>query len=182
MKQFILLIALLLAISIAPSKIYAQDTSAGSSAILANASLNEDKTSDVRAMALTNVFKKYNSPLAPYATSYVKYADEYNVDWKLLPAISGVESTFGRFLLEGTHNAYGWGGGTVYFDSWDDGIQTIDKTLRQNYMDRWGATDVWTIAPIYAESKTWAPRVASFMDEINQEYIKLSSNNLTITL
>ena len=75
--------------------------------------------------------------------------------------------------MPGSYNAYGWGGGRIYFESWEDGIKIINKAIRENYIDR-GATDVWSIGPIYAESPTWSVRVNSFMQEINEEYLKLS--------
>lgn len=179
MKKLFLLTALLLALSITP-KTYAQDI-AHSSATLAPKFAGSISRDD-RVAALEKFLEKYNSPLKPYAGAYVKYADQYNVDWRLLPAISGVESTFGKFYIAGTYNAYGWGSGIIYFKSWEDGIQTINKTLREKYMDHWGAQNVWEIAPIYAESKTWAPRVALFMGQISDEYISLTSEKLTINL
>ena len=116
----------------------------------------------------------FNSPLTEEAKHYVYYADLYGIDWKLLPAISGLESTFGHHHIRGTHNAYGWGSGRIYFSSWREGIQVISKSLRERYYDR-GATEPYSIGPIYAESPTWAVRVSGFMNQIEQEHIKLSS-------
>ena len=62
---------------------------------------------DSRVVALERVFTKYNSPLVPLAQTYVDTADKYGIDWKLLPAISGLESSFGIHLMPGSHNAYG---------------------------------------------------------------------------
>lgn len=182
MKKFFVLTALLLAISFFPKKIYAVEYQAGASARLAsNSALILSARQDERVLALTQVFKKYNSPLAPYAFLYVKYADLYNVDWKLLPSISGLESSFGIFLMPESYNAYGWGGGYIYFNSWEDGIKTINKALRENYINR-GADDVYKIGPIYAEAKHWSTRVAFFMNEINNEYIKLIAERTPTTL
>jgi len=182
MKKTVLLIAFLLAISF-PQKIFAQTPPVkGSSATIASAQAVEAQIPDMRVVALQNILKKHNSPLLPYASDYVKYADKYNVDWKLLPAISGVESTFGIALPAGSYNAYGWGGGSIYFKSWDEGIDTIDSTIRSNYMDKWNATTVWQIGPIYAASPTWSARVNNYMNEMDSEYIRLTSEKLTITL
>ncbi len=135
---------------------------------------------DNRVKALKNIFSKYSSPLGEYADTFVAQADKYGVDWKLLPAISGLESSFGLYLMPGSYNGYGWGGGYIYFKDWKDGISTINKTLRENYMDKWNAHDVWSIGPIYAESKTWSVRVNSFMNEIEREYNSLSASTPTI--
>lgn len=124
---------------------------------------------DTRAKAIENVFKRYDSPLVDEAKLYVTYADKYQIDWKLLPSISGLESTFGRFMMPGSHNAYGWGGGHIYFSSWEEGIDNISASLKTRYYDR-GANTVETIGPIYAEAKDWAPRVTFFMNQIEEEH------------
>ncbi len=138
-------------------------------------------TSDMRTKALEQVFEKYHSPLASYAGSYVSIADKYDIDWKLLPAIAGLESSFGKAQLAGSYNSYGWGGGRIYFDSVEDGIDTVLNGLKTRYISR-GATTVETIAPIYSESPTWAPRVRKFMNEIDSEYQKLGMNKLALTI
>lgn len=176
MKTIFLFTALLLAVIISPQKTFAEKNNSSSAALTPQVkSIN--KIDDSRVEALQNVLNKYNSPLAPYARDYVTMADKHGVDWKLLPAISGLESSFGKHFMPNSYNVYGWGGGHIYFDSWEDGIDTINKTLRANYMDKWGATDVWSIGPIYAESPTWAVRVNSFMEKINDEYVAISVVN-----
>jgi hypothetical protein len=137
--------------------------------------------SDMRVVALKNVLEKYDSPLAPYAKSYIDIADKYGIEWELLPAIAGLESTFGKHQLAGSYNSYGWGGGRLYFDSVDDGIDTVLSALKNKYMAR-GATTVETIAPIYSESATWAPRVRHFMAEIDKEYARLGMHTLDLTI
>lgn len=175
MKKFLILISLIFAFVTSTSDSFAADSVSESSAKLSPMiNTQKDYVLDARTKAVRNIFEKYNSPLVDQAVSYVKYADEFGVDWRLLPSIAGLESTFGRFLMPGSYNAYGWGGGYIYFESWEDGIKTINRDLRKNYMDRWGATDVWSIGPIYAESKTWAIRVSYFMNQFDQEYKRLT--------
>lgn len=181
MRKLFLLIALLAAISITPQT-QAQTTSALTSAKLATRQNGEVKSSDSRVVALETVLNKYKSPLTPYASFYVKYADENDLDWKLLPGIAGLESTFGRFMIDGTYNAYGWGSGQIYFKDWEDGIKTINQALRENYKEKWGAETVAEIGPIYAESPTWSSRVSYFMDEINDVYIDLTSSSLDLNI
>lgn len=130
---------------------------------------------DWRVAALENFFRKYNSPLVSYAPIFVKQADKYNVDWRLLPAISGVESSFGKRLIPGSYNAYGWGRGHVRFADWENGIETVNRSLRQNYIDK-GADSINRIGPIYAEARNWSTRVSYFLEEINEEYIKTFSS------
>lgn len=90
------------------------------------------KTTDSRVLALERVFTKHNSPLAPFAKNYVETADKYELDWRLLPAIAGLESSFGNAQLKGSYNSYGWGGGRIYFNSVEDGIETVMYGLKTN--------------------------------------------------
>ncbi|MGE5042079.1 MAG: hypothetical protein ACM3IJ_04200 [Candidatus Levyibacteriota bacterium] len=180
MRHFAWAVVFLLATAIFPKHIHAE-TSASSAALTHEAPIK--KVKDNRVIALEVVLSKYNSPLADYAKTYVDTADKYGIDWKLLPAISGVESTFGKALISGTFNAYGWGSGTIYFKNWEDGIDTIDKSLKNDYMIKWRATDVWSIGKIYAASPTWATRVNHFMEEINAQYAQVSlEDSLRINL
>ena len=158
-----------------PQRADAAEVSHPSASLATTSKSVEVQAVDMRVTAVKNIFKRYNSPLVEYAGAYVKYADKHGVDWKLLPAISGLESSFGVHLMPGSYNAYGWGGGHIYFESWENGVDVINKALRANYMDKWGAKDVWEIGPIYAESPTWSVRVNFFMKQIDEEYQKLST-------
>jgi len=164
------------------SPVYAQEFSAGSSAALLK-DVNQN-LSDSRARVLREYLEKYNSPLVPYAGTFVEEADKYNLDWKLVAAISGVESTFGKEIPEDSYNGWGWGiygDNMIRFSSWTEGIQTISEGLRTKYMDKWGAKDVYEIGKYYAASPTWAQRVEYFMNSI-EDYKNLSLANLSISL
>ncbi len=180
MKRILILIVLLIALFASTDQTFAATDSAGVSAKLKPIE-TQTTQKDKRVEALEHVLEDYNSPLVPYAEAYVKSADEYGVDWKLLPAISGLESGFGKHMIPGTYNAYGWGSGRIYFTSWEDGIDKINKSLKSRYMDR-GAITVWEIGPIYAESPTWAVRVNSFMEKIEAEYAGEAADGLEITI
>lgn len=176
MKKFIILLVTLIFFTSNVYQAQAQERTALPSAQLQTTiPVNGLLGADSRVVAIQKIFKKYNSPLGPYAPFYVEYADKYNIDWKLLPAISGLESYFGTMLIPGTYNAYGWGGGYIYFKSWEDGIAAVTKSLREDYMNKWGAKTVWDIGPIYAEAPHWSTRVSAFMDEISNEYVQLTS-------
>jgi hypothetical protein len=121
---------------------------------------------DNRAVVLRQFVNKYDSKLADSAEDFVAAADYYGLDWRMLPAISGIESTFGKQMIEDTYNAYGWGGGTIHFKSWSDGIWTISKAIKEKYVNR-GADTIFKIGPIYCPpNPTWPSKVQSFMDKI----------------
>ena len=175
MKKIILLLILTAIFAANPAFVNAATTTATSTNVMAI------QSRDMRVIALQNILEKYGSPLAPYAAFYVETADKNDMDWRLLPAIAGLESSFGLHQMPGSHNSYGWGGGHIYFASVEDGITTVLGALKTKYASR-GATTVETIAPIYSESATWAPRVRLFMDKFEAEYARLGMHSLELTI
>lgn len=140
---------------------------------------------DARIKVLTSYLKRYNSPLTPYAATFVKYADQYDLDWRLVAAISGLESTFGHQIPYGTYNGWGWGiYGTnmIWFKSWDDGIKTVSQGLREKYINQWGASNVYEIGRFYAASPTWAVRVDSLMRNIQEFSLRSPESSLPLSL
>jgi hypothetical protein len=183
MKKFYSLIFFSLLFLMFVSTSFAQEYSAGSSAALLK--VIGEKAPDSRVTILKEYFKQYNSPLVPYAETFVETADKYNLDWKLVAAISGVESTFGQEIPNDSFNGWGWGiygDHMIRFSSWTQGIETVSEGLRNKYIDKWGAKDVYEIGRFYASSPTWAQRVDHFMREIDQFKDAKLATNLSISL
>lgn len=144
----------------------------------------QKKELDQRAQILRAYLSKYNAPLADSAQDFVEAADMYELDWKLVAAISGVESTFGKYIPGGTdprytsYNGWGWGVyGTqaIYFKSWKEGIYTVSEGLRKNYYNK-GLTNPYSINKVYAASPTWGAHVSYFladMDKFEAQYKKI---------
>jgi len=119
--------------------------------------------------AIESVLKKYNSPLVSYTGAFIDSCRKYNLNCYLLPAISGVESGFGHALIQDAKNPFGWGGGYMYFNSWENGIDTVAKGLHENYISK-GLDNPYLIAPIYAPpSQTWAGNVNMYMQIFERE-------------
>lgn len=124
---------------------------------------------DPEAEILAKYLAKHNSPLEYHAQDFIDAAREYGLDWKLVPAIAGVESTFGKFT-PGGFNGWGWGVyGTqaIYFKSWREGIYTVSKGLREDYVNR-GLTEPYSMNRRYAASPRWGGKVVFFMNEIEK--------------
>ncbi len=154
------------------------------SAVLASLPISYGKE-DSRVGILEAYLKSYNSPLAQNAKTFVATADKYNLDWRFVAAISGVESTFGHQIPYGTYNAWGWGiyGDNMYwFASFDEGIEIISKGLREQYINEWGAQDTYQIGRIYAASPTWASRVEYFMQSIKEFELKNPAISLSLSI
>ena len=178
---FILFFVVLSAYIFVP-KVFAENSSR-SSAVLADS--RTSALSDIRVKILKEFLESYNSPLAPFAEDFVNTADTYNLDWRLVAAISGVESTFGHQIPQGSYNGWGWGvygNNVIYFPSWKDGIQTISKGLRERYMDGRGATNVYEIGRTYAASPAWASHVENYMNRISDFTLLNPQNSLSISL
>lgn len=173
-----------LAFIFTPQTVQAKEllTMAGTSAILKNEEQIALIKQNQRALQLEAFLQKYNSPLAPYAQNFVDMADKYGIDWKLVPAITGVESTFGKHIPYNSYNAYGWANGKYSFKSWEESIEKVTKTLKEKYYNR-GLDNPYKIGPVYAPpSSTWAGKVNRFMKEIEgfQSTNKLELLTLTI--
>ncbi len=68
----------------------------------------------VKAEAIDAYFESNNMPLVGYGMKMVLEAEKNNLDWRLLPAISVIETTGGRNLCkrlkpENKFNPFGWG-------------------------------------------------------------------------
>ena len=161
---------------------------AGASApLLHNSFINTDDIEQLRQkkikIAIENVLKRYDSPMAEASESFVKACIKYQIDCYLLPSIAGLESTFGKFIWPNSFNPFGWARGYMMFKTWDEGIDTVAKGLKNGYIKK-GALTVEDIGPIYSESPTWAIRVNYFVNQFEKEEEKmlLLSDQLPVQL
>lgn len=129
----------------------------------------EARPVDKRATILKDYLAKHNSPLEDSAQDFIDAADQYGLDWKLVVSISGVESTFGKYI-PGGFNGWGWGvygNNAIYFKSWREAIFTISKGLRENYVDK-GYAEPYSMNRLYAASPKWGKNVTFFMNSIEK--------------
>lgn len=129
----------------------------------------EAKKLDRKAEILAQYLAKHDSPLEYHAQDLIDAANFFGLDWKILPAIAGVESTFGK-NIPGGFNAWGWGvygNQAIYFNSWREGIFTIAKGLRENYLNK-GLTEPYSMNRAYAASPKWGWKVSYFMADLEE--------------
>ncbi len=180
--EYIRLLGILFLLLFLPQPVFAETKIARNSASLVRP---ENREETRREVTLQEYLKQYNSPLAPHAAVFVKQADTYSLDWRLLVAISGVESTFAKQYPYDSHNAWGWGiygDNMIVFQSWEEAIATISKEIRERYIDGWKAQDVYQIGRYYAASPTWAQRVDYFMHDIEAFDRKQNQLRLPISI
>lgn len=128
-----------------------------------------------RPLILEKYLKSYNSPLADHAQTLINAADKYNLDWRLLPAIAGQESTFCRTIPHNSHNCWGWAIHERYtkkFETWEGAIETVGKGLKEGYIDK-GLTTPEQIMTRYCPRSiterggSWATAVNYFLWEMD---------------
>lgn len=165
-KNFLLAFFLICIALISPPKTLSAETLVVSSSAQVYSQEEKDEF-NTRVSRLQKFLKSYNSPLEHYAINFVKASETYNLDYRLLVAISGVESTFGKRIPYNSYNAFGWANGKYKFNSWEESIELVSKTLREKYYNK-GLTNISEIARRWAPpSKTWATKVKYFMEKID---------------
>lgn len=140
--------------------------------------VKERNVKDERVPHLRGYLKAKGSPLASKAAEMVTTADKYHFDWRLLPAIAGKESSFGKKIpwdKEGqkpSYNAWGWGiyGDQILsFSSWDEGIEKVGAGLHNGYFDKSLVTVEGIMHYFTPRSNgSWARDVSYFMEEIEE--------------
>lgn len=151
--------------------------------------------SDWRIIRLEEFLTKNGSPLASFAPVFVVAADIYRFDWRLLPAIAGQESFYGRKIpwdkVNGQHsfNPFGWGiysGQVVSFGSWEDGILKVAAGLRREYFDEELLTTDLVMKKFTPPSDgSWARGVEIIMEKISPygfDRKEVKNNMLTLLL
>jgi hypothetical protein len=125
--------------------------------------LNEDK----RTKILKDFFDKNKSPLASSSAYFIEIADEYGLDWTLMPAITGMESNFGRAMPRGTNNPFGLGGKQfMTFLSIEEAIHYEGKLLSQSYKLAANSAIGSIYCPKYECNQNWAVIVTNFSEDI----------------
>jgi hypothetical protein len=128
---------------------------------------------DSRPIILRRFLASYHSPLVPYTNFILKTSEKYGLDWRLLTAISGNESLFGRVTPPDCYNAWGWGihsRGTLCFSNWKEGIKAVARGIKKNYIDQ-GLKTVEQImlkyAPVSVANGTgWNQSINWFMERL----------------
>lgn len=139
-------------------------------------------TSDWRTKRLEEFLIQKQSPLASLASVFVVAADIYQFDWRLLPAIAGKESSYGKKVPWDkvndrlSFNPFGWGisgDQVVSFSSWEDGILKVAAGLRREYFNKELLTTELVMRKFTPRSDgSWARDVKIIMEEISPYVFK----------
>jgi hypothetical protein len=94
----------------------------------------ECRADDPRLAILQRFFRTMHSPLEKLASVFINEADQHELDWRLLPGLSFVESTGGRSPRG--NNVFGWNNGNSNFRSISEGIHVVASRLANAPMYR----------------------------------------------
>lgn len=123
---------------------------------------------DMRPILVSSFLK--GTRLEPHSQLMVETADKYSLDYRLIPAIAMKESGGGNAVPEISHNAWGFENGATQWESWEEAIDNVGKTLKERYVDR-GMTTPEQIMAIYAPPQLltggkWAKDINLFFSKM----------------
>jgi hypothetical protein len=119
--------------------------------------------SDDRLAAVRDFLGQYDCPAAENAETFLEAADDYELDWRLLPSLSFVESTGGKAARN--NNIFGWNNGRASFASVEAGIHTVGYHLAHSRAYR--NKDLNGILWAYNPRNGYAEKVKSVMRQIS---------------
>lgn len=128
------------------------------------------QVNDLRPHLVENFLK--GTELADYSEYIVEVSDKYNLDFRLIPAIAMKESGGGNAARSGSFNAWGIGNGRTNFNSWQEAIDRVGKTLKEGYADK-GLVTPEQIMPVYAPPQIFTG--GKWARDINHFFSKMES-------
>ena len=136
---------------------------------------------DPREAKMRLVLEKYNSPMAGLEKVLIASAEKYALDWTLMAAIAGTESSFAKRMPYQCINPYGWGiygDNKLCFESLEKSIEGVSQGLGTKY----NTASLESIARTYNTVSTdgWIAHTRFFMNKIKSQDIPV--HELPITL
>ena len=126
----------------------------------------------ITTQELNKFFTRYNSPLAGSSADFIDAAQVYGLDWRLLPAIAGVESTFETAGNVHDYNPFGYmcSGSPCIFQSYQQGIWTVAQTIgtKGYYSSFRQSGSIFALAKVYNQvyPEKWTQNVEFFMNKL----------------
>jgi hypothetical protein len=93
----------------------------------------EEVSRKEKADAIDAYFEANDAPLLGHGMKFVLEAEKNEIDWRLLPAIAMRESTGGKHACKKASNSvFGYGSCKMSFDSIDESIEIVARSLGGN--------------------------------------------------
>lgn len=127
---------------------------------------------DPRKIQLEEYLQKYKSPVSHLASVFVDVADNEGLDWRLLPALSIVESSAGKRMSN--HNLFGWNSGKKQFSSNEESINVVGHAL---------ANAAWYKHKTFVSAmQTYNPANKKYAAKVREAMLKIDSGKIDILL
>ena len=122
-----------------------------------------DRLTDLRTVRLRTFLSKLHCPVADLAEDFVHAADDNQIDWRLLPSISVIESGGGKAYRN--NNIFGWDNGNYPFASLRSAIHAVAFKLGKSRLYR--NQSIERKLHLYNPDENYAPAVMSVMNRIS---------------
>jgi hypothetical protein len=134
-----------------------------------------------RVAQMRVVLTKYNSPMIGLEDVLIKTAEKYGLDWTLMAAIAGTESSFAKRMPYQCNNPYGWGiygDNKLCFESLEASIEGVASGLAKKY----NISSIESIARTYNTVSTegWISHTKFFMNKIKTAQVPVSALPITL--
>jgi hypothetical protein len=131
---------------------------------------NADLEADPRLVRLQQFLNERSCPVEPLAADFITAADSHQLDWRLLPSLSLVESSGGKYHRNNNNNIFGWANGKTRFPTVRHGIYAVAQRLAESRHYRDKNTD--QILRVYNPQPGYAARVRAVMAELGPLYFE----------
>ncbi len=118
---------------------------------------------DPRLTRLKSFFEAAHSPIRHLAVDFLAAADRHQLDWRLLPSISMIETTAGKNCSG--NNVFGWKSGHKKYASVREAIYAIADRLAHSRLYRGKTVD--GILTTYNPRPGYAARVKAMMRRVD---------------
>jgi hypothetical protein len=117
---------------------------------------------DPRLLRIQEYFRERNCPASDYAEDFLRAAAQHNLDWRLLPSLSMIESTGGKEAHN--NNMFGWDNCRIRFRTTREGIYRVAARLARSGYYR--GKNVDQVLQTYNPRPMYAERVKQVMAEL----------------
>ncbi len=118
---------------------------------------------DLRTVRLNRFLSKLHCPVSELAEDFVHAADDNQIDWRLLPSISVIESGGGKAYRN--NNIFGWNNGNHPFATLRSGINEVAFKLGKSALYR--NQDIAGKLHLYNPNEGYADSVKAVMNRIS---------------
>lgn len=136
---------------------------------------------DHRVTQMRVVLAKYKSPLVGLENVLINTAEKYGLDWTLMAAIAGTESSFAKRMPANCNNPYGWGiygDHKICFKTLEESIEGVASGLAKKY----NISTLESIACTYNKVSTfeWIGHTKYFINLIKTAEVPVSTLPITL--